>query len=209
MIRLLFITIWIAFTFCAYGQRYHSDYGVKLGINYGKVLELEELLNFGPNNQYKSRPGLTLGAYWMNDYVRLLGMDIGLEADMIGISATSPNTRLDYFYGSLPVTFRFNIPDDFFISAGIKPSILVGATARDINGAIPTNDAKAYFSPINDYDIQWTAGLGWQNTENFLFTFNFTKSLLPISLYHNLRHQYVQFGIRYFIKDRVERILKE
>jgi len=209
MHRLIFLTLFIGQILSVSAQKYKFDYGVKVGVNYSTVLEVDQLLNFEPTNAYKYRTGLNAGAFLMHDFHRFFGLDLELTADILGINATSPTTSLAYYYASAPISVRFNIPEDFFISGSFVPSYFARGTAKDIEGRIESTVAASYFDPINELDLKWSAGIGWRNTERFLLTIHFYQSLNDISDLYPLKHQYVQLGMRYFLKEDIRRMMSE
>ena len=208
MLRLIYLTIFISLCMTVSAQKYNSDYGAKIGLNYSSVLGINDQLNYEVTNQYKSRVGISAGAFYMHDFTRFLGADIALETNLLGIDATSPTTRLNYFYASLPVALRLNI-DDFFISGGALPSYLVRGSAKDITGTLPSQESDMFFEPIENLDIQWQAGIGWRNTDAFILALSFQRSISSISKIYNLQHQYVQLSLRYFLKENIKKMLAE
>lgn len=209
MYRLIFFTLFFSQILLLSAQKYDFDYGLKAGINYSTVLDINQQLNYELTNQYKYRPGLNAGAFLMHDFTPYFGMDLELSGDVLGVYATSPTTRLSYYYASLPISFRFNIPDDFFITGGIVPSYFAWGTAKDIVGRIESTEAKVFFDPLNNFDLRWSSGIGWRNTDAFLLTLSFNQSIGAVSDEFPIRHQYFQLGMRYFIKDGVRKILEE
>jgi len=209
MHRLILFT-WLIFQVSVLSaQKYNTDYGLKLGVNYSSVLEIDQQLNYELTNQYRSRPGVNAGAFFIHDFNRFIGVDLELSADILGVYATSPVTRLSYYYASIPVAFRFNIPEDFFISAGLIPSYFVWGTVKDIEGRIESTVAKDYFYHLNGLDLRWSAGFGWKAKERLLWTLNFSQSIGAVSSSFPLKHQYAQIGLRYFLKEDIKRTISE
>lgn len=207
MLRLIFLTFFISSVSMAFGQNFKNEYGMKIAVNYSTVLEIDQQLNYEVTNQYKYRPGVSFGAFWMHDFTRFIGIDAEATADIIGVYATSPTTRLTYYYGSLPISLRITIPDDFFITTSISPSYFFRGTAKDIEGRIESTEAAIFFDPIENLDLRFSAGVGWRNTESFILTLNFNQSLNDVSELYPLKHQYIQLGMRYFLKDNIKKML--
>jgi len=178
-------------------------------VNYSTVLEIDQQLNYEALNLYKYKPGLNFGGFWMHDFHKYFGLEAELIGKILGVNTTSPTTTMNYYYAALPISLRFNIPDDFFVRLGAEPSYFVSGTLKNITGRIPSTEAEPFFSLINDLDIQSSAGIGWQAKDKLIFTLDFNRSISPISEEFPLRHQSIQFSIKYLLKENVNRILSE